>query len=92
MLSCDFETSHTQVDVLCLDFVKKSDYTVSAHNLAIEIVRLECLELHVSKVSIHFDVLFFNKLLEIRFIDIIGRRFQLTLTGITASKEISIYI
>ena len=73
MLASNFVTLNTEVYILRLHFVKNIDNAVAAHDLAIEIVRFERLQLHEPIVAIQNNRFRFLKLLEFFRIDEGGR-------------------
>ena len=64
VLTHHFVAFDAQIDVLGLDLVEQSEYSVPTNDLAIEVVRLEGFELGKAIPLIKIDVLFLDESLE----------------------------
>ena len=85
--------SHSQVDALRLDLVEESEDCVASHDLPIEVVRLERLQLSVAIFTIDIDVLLFTEFNELRRIDILWWILKILFVLIPAvSEQISVHI
>ena len=57
VLACNLPATDSQIDILSVNFVEKSEDTVASHDLTIEVIWLESLDLSEAIISIHLDFL-----------------------------------
>ena len=80
--------SHSQVNALRLDLVEESEDCVASHDLSIEIVRLERLQLRVAILPVHHYLFVAAELLELGSVDVPRwRQFGSLVALVTARTE-----
>ena len=57
VLACNLPATDSQIDILSVNLIEKSEDTVASHDLTIEVIWLESLDLRKAIISIHLDFL-----------------------------------
>ena len=92
MLSGYLEASHAKVDVLGFHFVEQSENGVTAHDLPVEVVGFECLQLREAVLGAIVDLLTFDERLEFLGLCVTRRIIEFSFAFVLLPEHLEVHI